>query len=254
MRWFPRSFSLPPHRQWVDDILYFGLQTYTHGAGVTINVAAAAAARRLRQPPVSWGAIWIKAIAIAAVSCPELRTAYLPYPWPRLYVHPYAVAMIAVERVWNGARAVFADKIKNPAALSLVEINRRCEAMMILPVESIGGFRLLIRVSRFPWIVRRLLGHIAMRWSGILRSEYIGTYAVTKAARRVQVLQVISPMPFTVYWGNPDSKGDAVFQVFGDHRVADGMSSLRNFQVIEKVMNEDIVAELKACAQTQAMG
>jgi hypothetical protein len=126
--------------------------------------------------------------------------------------------------------------------------------MMILPVESIGGFRLLIRVSRFPWIVRRLLGHIAMRWSGILRSEYIGTYAVTKAARRVQVLQVISPMPFTVYWGNPDSKGDAVFQVFGDHRVADGMSSLRNFQVIEKVMNEDIVAELKACAQTQAMG
>jgi hypothetical protein len=46
-----------------------------------------------------------------------LRTAYLPYPWPRLYVHPYAVAMIAVERVWNGARAVFADKIKNPAAL-----------------------------------------------------------------------------------------------------------------------------------------
>jgi hypothetical protein len=232
----------------MNDIVHFGRKMYVNGASCTINVSAAAAARKLTPSPVSWDAIWIKAMAAAAADRHELRTCYLPYPWQRLYLHPYAVAGVPVERTWNGAPAVFGDKIVNPAALSLIDIETVCESLKQLPIESIGGFRFLIRLTRLPWVLRRLLWHLGTQWSGRLRSRYIGTYSLTKVARRVQALQVTAPVSFNVYWSTPAPNGDMPVQFFFDHRVADGMSALRVVLAIEKVMNEDIAAELRRAA------
>ena len=231
------------------DAIHFGQKMYTVGGGISVNLAAAAAARKLQQPPVSWEAIWIKAIAIAAASCPELRTAYLPFPWPRLYTHPHPVACVAAERIWKGAPATFWDRFKNPATLPLAEIHRRREGMSRLPVESIGGFRLQIRGTRAPWIARRLMWHIAVQWSGRLRSEYIGTYSTAKTPQRVQVLFLTAPISFSFNWTAPAPNGDLQLRVFFDHRLIDATGVGRIVDAIAQAMNEPIAAELTVLAR-----
>ena len=123
-----------------------------------------------------------------------VRSAYLPFPWPRLYLHPRAVATLVVEREWNGRQAVFFDQIKRADLLSLAEIDSILRGLRRRLVEDVGGFRRLIRFSRMPWIVRRPLWSFALQWSGRLRSEYFGTYSVHSfPVRRAQVMQSIDP-------------------------------------------------------------
>ncbi len=250
MRWFPRSSPIPLQRRWIIDTLRFAQKTPMVGGSGNMHVTAARAARRLRHPPISWDAIWVKAVAIAAARRPVLRTAYLPYPWPRFYVHPHAVATVAVERTWNGAPAVLFDCISDPAALSLEDIDRRLQALSQLPIESIGGFRRQIRIARWPWIARYAMGAIALWWSGRMRSEYIGTYYTMKALRRIHAESVISPISFMFYWNMPSASDDMPVRVFFDHCLCDASGAAWAANAIEDAMNGPIAAELSAIANT----
>ena len=243
---FPWS-PVPLHRRWMSDVVHFGKKSQVVGGNWTINVSPVAVARKLRRPPIGWGAIWVKAVALAGRKWPELRTAYLPFPWPRLYLHPHPVATMVVERAWNGRPAVFFDQIKRPDQLSLVEIDAILRGLKRRPVESVGGYRRLIRFSRLPWIVRRPVWSFALQWSGWLRSQYFGTYSVHSfPVRRAQVMQSTTPISFSLIYGllNPD--GDVLVQLLMDHRIVDGLTSHRIMLAIEAAMKEDIVAELTA--------
>jgi hypothetical protein len=176
MKLLPRSSPVPLHRRWIGDVVHFGKKSHSVGCNWTINVASAAQARRTRNPPVSWAAIWVRAMALASRKWPELRTCYLPFPWPRMYTHPSTTAVLVVEREWRGALAVFFDTIKNPESRSIAEIelifqslrevevfiaahpedDRRqylsvlsasehdCILARGLPIENVGAFRRLI--------------------------------------------------------------------------------------------------------------
>ncbi len=234
----------------MSDVVHFGKKSHVVAGNWTINVAAVAAARRLTRPPVGWGAIWVKAVALASRTWPELRTAYLPFPWPRLYVHPRAVATLVVERGWNGRPAVFFDQVKAPDQLSLREIDIILRGLRKRPVETVGGYRRLIRFSHLPWIVRRPVWSFALRWSGRLRSEYFGTYSVHSfPVRRAQVMQSTTPISFSLIYGLMDPDGSVLVQLLMDHRIVDGLTSHRIVLAIEAAMNGDIVAELSAAAE-----
>lgn len=227
-------------------MVHFGKKTHAAGISGIVNVAAVAAARKQSQPLVGWTAIWIKAVALAGRDWPELRTAYLPYPWPRMYVHPHTVASVVVERTWNGSLAVFVDKLSNPEARSLAEIDTVCKALKKLPIESVGGFRHLIRITRLPLLVRRMLWSFALQWSGSVRAKYMGTFSVIALpARQFEVLQNWPPVS-TLYFGTLEPNGEMTVQFIGDHRVMDAMSVYRMARAIEAIMNNDIVAELTA--------
>src|SRR6266511_3941515 len=45
---------------------------------------------------------------------PDLRRAYMPFPWAHLYEHPHNVATVVLEREWRNAPAVFYDQIQQP--------------------------------------------------------------------------------------------------------------------------------------------
>jgi hypothetical protein len=233
----------------MSDVVHFGKKSHVVGGNWTINVSAVATARKMRHPPIGWGAIWVKATALACRRWPELRTAYLPFPWPRLYCHPNAVATMVVEREWNGRHAVFFDQVKRPDSLGLVEIDTILRGLRGRPVETVGGFRRLIRVARMPWIVRRPLWSFALQWSGRLRSEYFGTFSVHSfPVRRAHVMQSTTPISFSLIYGLIDPHGDVLVQLLMDHRIVDGLTSHRIMLAIEAAMKEDIVAELSAAA------
>jgi hypothetical protein len=240
---------VPLHRRWMSDIVHFGRQSHVVAGNWTVNVAAAAAARKRAHPPVGWGAIWVKAMAIAARKWPELRSAFLPYPWPHIYLHPHAVATLVVEREWNGRPAVFFDQVQRPETLALAELDIILKGLRRRPVESVGGYRRLVRFSRLPWIIRRPVWSFALRWSGRLRSRYFGTYSVHSfPVRGAQVMQSTTPISFSLIYGFPDAGGNVLVQLMMDHRIVDGLTAHRIVRAIEAAMKEDIVAELMEAA------
>jgi hypothetical protein len=237
----------------MSDIVHFGRTSHVVAGNWTVNVAAVAAARKLTHPLVGWGAIWVKAIALAARKWPELRSAYMPYPWPHLYFHPHAVATLVVEREWRGRPVVFFDQVRQPEDLSLAEIDIIVKGLRRRPVESVGGYRRLIRFSRLPWLIRRPVWTFALRWSGRLRSRYFGTFSVHSfPVRGAQVMQSTTPISFSLVYGLPDADGNAPVQLMMDHRIVDGLTSHRIVRAIEAAMKEDIVAELSAAGGGRA--
>jgi hypothetical protein len=241
----PRSSAVPLHRRWIADILHLGRQAHTVGTDLIVNVGAAAAARTARQPPVSWVSIWGRAVGLVARNRPELRTAYLPFPWPRMYVHPSMAVTVVIERQWRGAPAVFAQPIPNVDARTVSEIDDVLVPLKSLPVESVGAFRHIIRVSRFPLPLRRMLWSIVHGWSGRLRSKYIGSVAINSLPRtRIRITQIASPCSFLIYFGQAAPNGDMPVQVFWDHRVMDAIEVDRLFREIEAALNGEVVAEL----------
>jgi hypothetical protein len=246
MRLMPRSSPVPLHRRWIADIIHVGRKAHTVGADLVVNVAAAAAARTARQPPVSWVSIWVRAVGLVARNRPELRTAYLPFPWPRMYVHPSMAVTVMIERRWEGAPAVFAQPIPNVDTRTVSEIDDVFVPLKSLPVENVGAFRHIVRISRFPLPLRRMLWSIAHDWSGRLRSKYLGSVAINSLPRtRIRITQIASPCSFLIYFGQAGPNGDMPVQVFWDHRVMDAIEVDRLLREIEAAVNGAVVAELE---------
>jgi hypothetical protein len=240
-----RYRPVPLHRRWINDIAHFGKKAHIFGCNWRINIAPAVAARAAQQPAIGWTAMWMKALALVSRRRPELRTAYLPFPWARLYVHPECVCTVAIDRTWRGISAVFFEQCAQPDTMSLADLDARLRDLKQLPFEKVGGFRRIIRYARPPVIVRRLLWGSILYWSGRRRSRLFGTCALNPFPTGGVVTQSVTPLSFLLYYGLVEPDGDTQVQVFFDHRVMDGIEVYRLIRDIEATMNRDIAAELK---------
>src|SRR3954462_14925479 len=98
---------LPLPRRWIADLMHAGRAVPTVTAERVMDVSAVAEARRGLLDPPPWVLLFTKAYAMVAARRPELRRAYMPFPWPHLFQADESVASIAVERVYRGEPAVF---------------------------------------------------------------------------------------------------------------------------------------------------
>jgi len=239
-----RYRSIPLHRRWINDIIHFGKKAHIVGGTWRANLAPVVAARAAHQPLIGWGAIWMKALALVSRRRAALRTAYLPFPWARLYEHPECVCSIVIERTWRGVPAVFFEQIAHPDRLSLAELDQMLRTLKQIPVESNGSFRRLIRFARPPVLLRRLLWSLMLYWSGPFRTKIIGTCAVNSFPTGGSVTQSAMPTSFLLFYGLVEPNGDTQVEVFFDHRVMDGIEVYRLLRDVEATMNRDIAAEL----------
>jgi hypothetical protein len=240
-----RYRSVPLHRRWVNDIVHFGKKSHVIGCNWRINLAPALAARTAHQPVIGWTTMWVKALGLVSQRHPELRTAYLPFPWARLYVHPDCVCTVAVERTWQGASAVFFDPVQRPETLPLADLDNWLRRLKQEPVENFSSFRRMIRFARPPVLVRRLLWSVGLYWSGPLRAKYLGTCALNPFPTGGSVTQSATPISFLLYYGLVQPNGDTQVQILFDHRVMDGIEAYRVLRNIEATLNREIAAELK---------
>src|SRR5215218_8780221 len=125
-----------------------------------LGALAEARARALPRPP--WSAIFARAYALAAAEMPALRRVYVQLPWPHLYELPASVACVVIEREWQGEKALFFGRIKDPAALPLAEVAARIRHAKTAPIESIRDYRRTLRLAALPWPLRR-----ALFWLGL---------------------------------------------------------------------------------------
>jgi len=236
--------SLP--RRWVGDLLYFSRRVPLVAAERPLRVAALDAARRATPTPPGWAALLIKGVALVGRRIPELRRAFMPFPWPRLYESPTTVASVVIDRVWRGEHAAFISLLPRPDDLPLGAIQHRLNRWRTDPVEQHGAFRRLIRNSRFPLPVRRALWAFGLYASGPLRARYFGTFAISSvAASRGRVLQVRTPITSVLYYGPVSPQGEMTIQYAFDHRVFDAYTAGRIGSELETILNDEVLHELK---------
>src|SRR5205814_6546777 len=137
-------------RRLIGDFLHFASKVPTVPVQRRMNIAPLMAAREQANPRPSWCSLFTKAYALVAAARPELRRAYISFPWPHLYEHPVSVASIAVERRFGDEDGVFFGHVMEPERHSLAELDLRIKSFKELPLESVGGFRRALRISGLP--------------------------------------------------------------------------------------------------------
>lgn len=212
-----------------------------------MRVREVAEARRQCQPLISWGAILVKAIALTAQRQPELRQAFMRFPWPHIYEHPHCVATYVVEREWRGEIGTFFGKIKWPEKRSLRDIDARLRKFKTNDIESVFHFRRLIQITRLPLPLRRLIWRLVYSFSGRLKMHQMGTFSLNSiGARGVAGTQSMAVVAMSWFYGPVNADGMMPIQVFFDHRVIDAMTVNRIVYEVAKTLKTEIVDELHA--------
>src|SRR5438132_10843399 len=107
-----RPIRLSPMRRFVCDLLHGALSVPTVPVQRRMRLAEVVAARAAHPLRPAWSAIFTKAYARVASALPELRRAYVKFPWSHLYEYPVSVACIAFERDYCGEKVVFIGRVK----------------------------------------------------------------------------------------------------------------------------------------------
>lgn len=207
---------------------------------------ALAAARAGSTRPPGWAAIFTKAFCLVAKDEPVLRTMFIGGPWPHFYELPRSVGMIAIARNEGGEPCVLPQRVCGADAMTLAEIDALIRHAMTAPVEKVPMFRKLMRVTRLPLPLRRLL------WAGCFalgrqRANFCGNFGITSvAAFGPGNLDAISPGPFLLSYGVLEPEQTMEVVIRWDHRVTDAALIAQALSRLEQVLNTDIAAEVLA--------
>lgn len=248
-----RTLSLSLPRRLTGDVLHFASQVPSIPVERTMHLGRIAAARETSVARPAWTALFIKAYAVVCTAYPELRRAYLTFPWPHLYEHPCSVAMVAVERELADEKAVLYGHVQAPDKLAVTEIDAKIRRYKEAPLQSIGTFRRLARLGRMPTWIRRWLWWFGLNVSGRKRVRFFGTFGISSyGSLGASSLHPRSMLTSTVNFGPIAADGSVVVRLTYDHRVLDGSTVARALADLERVLTTDLVVELGYLPQIDA--
>jgi hypothetical protein len=236
--------SLP--RRLIADLMHFSQMVPTFSAERRMNLAPLVQARRSANPKPSWSAIFLKAFALLAARVPEFRRAYVRFPWPHLYEHPENIAAITILRRLGDEEAVFFANLRAPERRSLATIDDYLRHCREQPLASIGSFRRALRVSRLPWLLRRLVWWVGLNVSGKQRSRCFGTFGLSLVSGLgAGQVHALSPLTTLIWSGSLERDGTLPVRVGIDHRVMDGALVARSLMELEAILLGEVLAEVR---------
>jgi hypothetical protein len=249
-----RSIALSAPRRFLVDMLHFASRVPSVPVQRRMKLTEVVAARQAAAVRPGWPAVFIKAFARVAARTPELRRVYITLPWPRLYEYPSSIANVAIERDYEGEKAVFFGRINSPAELSLLEIEARLRALIELPIKEVKSYQKMLRLARLPRLFRRF----AM-WLGLnlprSRPAQFGTFGLSVySSLGAESLHPISPLTTTMTYGVIAPDGSVTVRLIYDHRVMDGAVVARVLARMEEELNGPICDELRELAMPARTG
>lgn len=243
-----RVVPLSVPRRLVCDLMHFaaGVPSIPVQRRMALAPVVAARSGAVGRPP--WTAVFAKAFSRVAATMPELRRAYCKIPRHHLYEYPLSAAAVVVERDYEGEKALFTLKVKDPAGKSLSDLARFVREGQAAPVASVKQFSRALRFAKYPGPLRRLLWWVALNW-GRFRANYFGTFLVTAySALGAESLHPRSPLTCTLTYGPIADDGTVSVRIIYDHRVLDGATVARALARLEAELNGAICDELRAMA------
>lgn len=235
--------SLP--RRLVCDLMAFSHDVPTIPVQRRMDLTALVEARRLASPRPGWCALFTKAYAAVSARRPELRRAYLPFPWPHLYEHAGNVASVTVERELGDEHGIFFTLLKTPERRGLAEIEAALRRAKEAPLDTVKRYQRTLRFARLPRPLRRALWWYGLNVSGSLRAKNFGTFGVSVVAGLgACATHLRSPLTTTLDYGVLGDDGTLDVRLTIDHRVLDAGTAARALRDLEHVLCNEIVNEL----------
>jgi len=247
MRGTVRKISMP--RRLVADLMHASSRVPFVSLRRRLDIRALLEGRALAAAPAGWAAIFVKAFALVAGEQPVLRTIYAKWPWPSFYELPRSVAMIAIARVEDGVDCVMPQRVASADVLPLAEIDAQIRHAKDAPIDAVPAFRKIMRVTRLPLPLRRLVWLIGLNF-GRQRANYFGSFSVTSvAAYGGGELHALSPGPFVLSYGLVEADRTIDVLIRWDHRITDAAVIAKALTRLEQVLNTEIAAELRGQRQ-----
>jgi hypothetical protein len=240
-----RPVSLP--RRFMGDLVHFAHKVPLTTMQRTMKLAAVAEARAEARPRPGWCSLFIRTYGLVATRWPELRSAYMPWPWPHFYEHPHSVAAVAIERRLGDENGVFFAHIRAPENQSLEVIESHLTRFKNEPIEQMALFRRILKTSRLPLLLRRLVWWYGLYTSGYRRACHFGTFGISVvSALGASGLDLCTPLTTGLNYGVLTSAGDLDVRLTYDHRAFDGGTAARVLADMEAELRGTILAELRS--------
>lgn len=238
-----RYFRLSLPRRWIGDVLHFARKLPSVPVERVMDLSELQEIRQ--QVNISWPALFLKAFGVASQQHPELRQALLSFPWTRCYEHPFSVASVAIERKYEGEAAVFFGQVQSPESQPLKTIDQHLKQYKSDPIETIGTYRRLIQITRWPKILRRFGWWMTLNWTGEKRAKRLGTFGMSVySSLGASSLHPLSPLSFLLNYGVMDEHGKVSVRLVYDHRIVDGAIVARALATMESILTGPLLDEM----------
>ncbi len=241
-----RIIPLSGPRKFIIDLLDCARQVPSIPVGRVFSIGPVLEARELVKPKPSIAVLFLKAFGLVAEAHPELRRSLLTFPYLRLYEHPYSIASLAIERTYQGERGIFVGLFRAPERQSISVLQQELNEFRTIPVESLGYYRQILRISSYPRAVRRFLWWSTLNFSGEKRCKRLGTFGVSSyGSLGAESYHPISPLSITMTYGPIDIHGRVTVKLVYDHRINDGAEIARRLNDLEHALLGPIQSELR---------
>lgn len=251
----PRGKIIPMHlgRRLVAEFMHHARKVPSLPLARTCRIPRLVAARAQASPAPSWTAVFMKAYGIVSREIPELRRAWITFPYARIYEHPVSECGILIEREVEGAPVVLGVKLRSPEETALLTIDEHLKHFREAPVEKVSSFRQLLRLARLPWFLRRWFLWRVLWMSGYRKARRVGTFIISSLGNYgVEQMHPLTALTTYFTFGPILEDGSVTLKIIYDHRVMDGRTVARALVRLEEVLHDQLLAELQSLARPQA--
>jgi hypothetical protein len=209
----------------------------------SITIADLAAAHRKLADRPAWAAVFGKAFALVATEMPELRRAYLKWPWPHFHEYPDNTLTILIEGQILGDTTVLPIRIRSPETMPVGAISTILRDAVADPMKA-KFIRRMVAIARCPAFIRYPIWWLCLNIPRVRRYS-VGTIGISSiASLNARLGTMRSPGVFFVNYGPMDSDGRVELRLSFDHRTIDGAQAARVLGRLEEVLNSTLLAEL----------
>ena len=246
-----RSVAVSANRSLVLDGLHFARDVTLFPVERPLDLAEVAGLRSRQRQRISWVVLFLKALAIVAREHAPLRRSYIRWPWPHYLESPYSVAMLAINRQFEGEDRLCWGRFDEPADVPLAALQERLDRYLLEPVDQIFSRQVLL--SRWPAWLRRTLLWWNLNFAGSMRAKRLGTFSLSTLAGQ-GALNRSHPTFLTtsLTYGPIGEDGKCLVTLLCDHRVLDGAVAARALGELEQVLRWQIAEELRAGVVSKA--
>jgi hypothetical protein len=243
----PKRLRLTSNRSLVLDVLalcdrsaYFPLER-------SFDLSQIAALRKAATQRISWSLLFLKAYAVVSAVTPQLRQAYVRWPWPHLCEYPNSVGMLAVNREFQGEDRLCWARFISPETIPLAQLQQALDDYQTKPVEE--AFRWQLHLSRLPALLRRVIWRANLNVGGRKRPRRIGTFTMSSLAGQSAINRYHPTLATSsLSFGPLDAEGKSLVTLICDHRVFDGIAGARILDDLESALSSIISEELRLLA------
>ncbi len=239
-----RRFRVPPSRRLTWDLLWFHRTVPLCAHDRRMSLAETASSRLAAPQRISWPALFLKAVGLAATEFPELRQTWFRWPWAHLYQHPHTVAVLTVQREIDGEPWLFWGRIPQPDQHSLAHIQHQID--LFQREDPRRKFRKALQLAALPLMIRRAVWWWNLNVSARGRARRVGTcFLSTLAGRGAEIQLPPSVHTGCFTYGPLDEQGRCRVTLAYDHRIMDGARAAAILERMEQLLTGPLQQELR---------